>query len=267
MSRRDAANLAKLMQAKREADAAAARAAEKAPLYEQLERAAKYAKEGDHSRATRAFYEAVHGPEKAKELFPQVYDHLTSEVLGVEAGSKIQGRVERDLARLQREHEELAATIARDQAAHQQWAAANREERISGAVGTISQMLEASKDYPYLAAESDDAAQVVWEIMVEAAERGEEPPSPEEAAKLANDHFQSIFEKKRTRYQQLLAQQSASGTAQQEAANSQTAPRMSLTNVDATQAPDLKTAPKFIDREQSIDAAWRLLQERSRQSP
>jgi hypothetical protein len=266
MKRRDSSALAKLMREKRELDARAAQLAEKAPVLDGFERARQYAEEGDHARATRAFYETIYGPEKAQEMFPHVYASLTSEVVGVESAAQAQARFQRDLARLQQQQQELQEKVARDQAAHEQWIASTREERITGAVGTIASMLEQSTDYPYLLAESEEPAQVVWEIMVEALERGEQPPTPEEAAKIANNHFQPIFEKKKTRYQHLLAPQGASGSNQPETPASQNGSRKSLTNADAASAPDLRAPPTIMNRDDSIDAAWRLLQERHRQA-
>lgn len=268
MRRRDAASLAKLMREKRELDERAASFKDAEPKLATLTKAQQLWESGDYSGALHAFAGlATSDPGKVKEQLPRLYEQLTSQILGVDSPSQVQASLQRDVARLQRELEALQQEKARAQAEHEQLTAQDRELRVQGAVESIATLLSQNEtDVPYLLAEADNPAQVVWDIIVESVERGDKPLEPEEAAKIANSYFQPIFEKKRTRYQHLLAPQGASGLFQPEATPSQTAPSKSLTNADASRAPDLQKPPAIPNREDSIDAAWKLLQERHRQT-
>jgi hypothetical protein len=267
MKRRDAASLAKLMKEKRELDARAETYKGAEPALAAVTRAQKLWESGDHAGAFHEFMSVAAGDAaKVKEHLPKLYDQLTSQILGVDSPQNVAARTEREIATLKRELEELKQERATTQAEYEQWTSQDRERRVSAAVESVGALLEKTSDYPFLMAEADNPAQVVWDIMVEAIERGEEPPEPEAAAKLANQYFQPIFEKKKNRYQNLLAPQGASGSNQPETPSSQNGSRKSLTNADAATAPDLQTPQPITDRDESIDAAWRLLQERHRQT-
>jgi len=269
IERRQGQALAKLMREKQQLDAQREQLKGHEPRLTLFAKAEKLAAEGDHAGAHRFMLEATYGgADKAKAALPALYESLTSEILGVDSKSS-SPRIERDVARLQRELEELKQARATAEAERDEWQSKDRENRVEAAVSALSTMLEAeTTSYPYLMAEADDPGHVVWEIMVAAIERGEEPPEPEEAAKLANLYYQPVFERKKTKYQNLLAPQGASGsTSTLEAPQSLPAPqRKSLTNADAAQAPNL-TAPRVIlDREKSIDEAWRVLQQGHKQT-
>lgn len=268
MRRREAGSLAKLMREKRELDERAAAFKDAEPKLATLSKAQQLWESGDYSGALHAFAGlAAADPGKVKEQLPRLYEQLTSQILGVDSPTQVQASLQRDVASLQRKLEELQQEKARREAEHEQWTAQDRERRVQGAVESIATLLSQNEqDVPYLLAEADDPAQVVWDIMLEAVERGDKPLEPEEAAKIANQYFQPIFEKKKNRYQYLLAPQGASGSIQPEATPSQTAPSKSLTNADASRAPDLQTPRPIPNREDSIDAAWKLLQERHRQT-
>lgn len=262
MKRQSAASLAKLMREKRELDARAESFKGAEPSLAAVNQAKKLWEAGDHLGAFNAFM-AVTAGDKAKEQLPKLYDQLTSQILGVDSPTNVAARTEREIATLKRELEELKQERATSQADYETWAAQDRERRVSAAVESVGTLLEKTTDYPFLMAEADNPAQVVWDIMVEAIERGEEPPEPEAAAKLANTYFQPIFEKKKNRYQNLLAPQGASGSSQPETTASQNGSRKSLTNADAARAPDLQTPAPIADRDESIDAAWQMLRERT----
>lgn len=267
IERRTGQALAKLMREKQDLDARSSQVKKHEARLAMLDRADALAAAGDHSAANMLTLEATYGSkEKAKEALPSLYESLTSEIIGVQ--SKVAPKVERDLSRLERRLEQMELEREKALAERDAMAARDREQRVEQGVKALSTMLEQqSNDYPYLMAEADDPGHVVWEIMVAAIERGEEPPEPEEAAKLANQYYQPVFERKKTRYQNLLAPQGASGTPSKPEGpqNTPGPPRKSLTNATSAQAPNLTAPAPITDREKSIDAAWKHLQEAHKQ--
>lgn len=267
LSRRDAAALAKLMRDKRELDERASRYKDAEPHLEGLGRARKHAEGGDHARAIEAAMELLYG-EKAKEVLPHVYEGLTARIVGSESASQATARLTQETSRLRRELEEMQDRLSKGQAEYEKQAAAIAEQRVESGIKSIKTMLEQAADkYPYLMAESDAPEHVVWDLMVAQLEKSEKPPEPEEAMKLANDHFQKIFEKKKDRYKNLLAPQGANGSNTHGSPPSPSqGQRQSLTNADASRVPDLKTPQPIRNREESIEAAFQLLKARHQQT-
>lgn len=264
MERRTAASLAKLMAAKRDADAAAERVKGVEPAVQAFERARQRAEAGDHAGAQRELHLALYGDEaRRKEALPKIYDSLTSEILGVESAEQIAKRQQAQLSHLAQQIEAQERYLRELESRRSTEESETRERRVESGLQDLSKALTETNDYPYLLAESDDPARVVWEIMVEAAERGEEVPEWDKAARMANDHFKPLVEKKQTRYQTLLAQGANGTPVQHESPPSQMGTqRLSLTNADSSQVPPLRTVQPLPNREASIEQAWRMLQER-----
>lgn len=266
LRRRESAALAKLMREKRELDVRAEAYKGVEPRLAALAAAQQLYERGDHGGAVKAALTILAGDEaRAKEALPKAYESLTSEILGVESSSQQSARVQRDLASLHKQLGDVQSELATRRAERDQMAAEVQERQIAEGVQSLATVLDAAKSqYPNLMAEADDPAQVVWEMMVEALERGEKPPEWEEAAKILDSHYQPIVEKKKNRYQHLLAPQGANGSpSKPEMPSSQMGSRKSLTNADAASTSDLQPPKPILNREDSIEQAFRLLQERT----
>src|SRR5690606_2188751 len=127
------------------------------------------------------------------------------------------------------------------------------------AVGPFLKDLE--HEHPFLVAEADQPEEVRCSIPEAAQGRGGEIPLAQAAA-LANDHIQPLYEPKTPRYLNLPAPPEASGDPNKpEAPPSQKgAPRKSITNADASQAASEKPLPPPRTEEERPDRSFAVLQ-------
>ncbi len=262
MKRRDAKELASLVRDKRAVESERAKLKEQSAKLEAFREIERMLDEGDDAGAAEALVRMKAG-DKANERLATLYNGLTDRLLKDKNGTQQPTQVERGVTHLRSKLETLEQKNAALEARLAERDAAEHEQRIRGAVERVGGYLkDAEHDYPFLMAEADDPGEVVWSILEEAEKHGQEL-TLEEAAKLANDHFQPTATKKADRYKNLLAPTKANGVPPKpEATRSQVAPpRKSLTNADASQAPTTKTLPPPKNDEERLERAFAALQQ------
>lgn len=261
MKRRDASQLAALVREKKQLEATAAKYKSGEAKLTALEKIERLMENGDEDEAVMELLRLKHG-DKAGERLSHVYNGLTRRVLGVQSDPQL-AKVEQRVSRFDEQLEAIKNEKAQIEAKLAERDAADQELRVQGAIKQVEGYLKGfESEYPFLLAEADSPEEVVWGILEEAAQHGQDL-TLEQAARLANDHFKPAFEKRAPRYQNLLAQNQAKGSPTKPEAPASTTgapPRKSLTNADASSVPAEKALePPKTDAERR-DRAFAALQ-------
>jgi len=260
MQRRDARQLAALVREKKQLEQAAAKYKEHDAKLTAMARIERYLEDGDDASAVEELLRLKSG-DKAKERLATTYNALTERMLGAQNQSQ-PTRVERGLSRIEKDLDALKLEKAELAAKLEAKEAEERDRAIQGAKQAVGSFLkDLEHEHPFLMAEADEPEEIVWNILEAAQERGDEITLAQAAA-LANEHFQPIYERKKPRYLNLPAPPKASGDQNKpEAPPSQkSAPRKSITNADASQAASEKPLPPPRTEEERLDRSFAVLQ-------
>lgn len=265
MKRRDAKELAALSRQQRQLEAERTKLKELEPKAASFARAQRLAEDGDRVGAISAMLEAWHGDaEKAKAALADYYNDLTAHVLAVQNAPQNPSKLERRVSRHEEDLEALKRERDQAKAEAEELKARDHEQRVQGAIQQVASFLRDSEsEFPHLTAEADAPEDVVWGILEEAMARGEDL-TLEQAAKLADEYFKPAVERKKTRYQNLLAPKKANGVPpKSEAPTSPMSapPRKSLTNADASQAPQPQELPPPRNEDERLARSFAVLQQ------
>lgn len=262
VGRRDAKQLAAIVRQQKQIDTEKERIKAADAKLAAIARMEKAFDEDDDAAAVDALLEYKFGADAAQRK-GQLYDRLTGQILRVESKAAPSAKYERRASALEQDFEAIKQELAQAKAEKAEAAARERELQEQNAASSISTWLSDPKveaEYPCLAAEADDPGVAVYELLAEAKERGQEL-TVGEAAALLNEHFQPAFEKKKARYQNLLAPNKATDSTKPETRQSQSTPsRTSITNADASQAaatpPELPPPATEAER---LERSWQVL--------
>ncbi len=260
MKQRDVSQLAELVREKKALEATAAKYKGSEGKLATLAKIERLMDDGDDDEAMMELLRFKHGDKAAERLAP-AYNGLTKRILGVQADPHVT-RVEQRVTRQDQEVEALKSELAQARAERQEREAKDHEDKVRGAVKQLATILkEHEATYPHLMAEADSPEEVVWGILEEAHKHSQEL-SLQDAIKLADDHFKPAFERKASRYQNLLAPNKANGVPTKPEAPKLTAPpRKSLTNAAASHAPNEKTLPPPKNEAERLSRSFAVLQQ------
>jgi hypothetical protein len=267
------------------------------PARERLDRVEAALEQLDYDPlgGVRALLSLRLGSEEAAKIDPylsDLYDDLTGHKLGVAPDSAVQAkrdarRASTDLARYKRE--QRAADEQRQRTGEADRARAETDRTVAGLATWLSTPDPSVgkapvAEYPWLAAQPD-AARFLWEIVDEAKTMGT-PITHQQAAALANAHFESQEKQRYERYKHLLVPDqpptpkpatppstSVSGATQPGTPPTPSQSKRTLTNTAASVTPTKPPAPppKFdpnVDAEESRRASlakWRARKARQAQ--
>lgn len=240
MKRRDVSQLASLVREKKALEADREKFKGHESRLSTLEKIERLMDDGDDAEAVMELLRFKHGDKAAERLAP-AYNGLTKRVLGVQIDPQT-AKVEQSVSRIQKQLDALKQEKAQTEAKLAERESEAREVAIQGAIRQVGSYLKTVEaEFPHLLAEADAPEEVVWGILEEAEKHGQEL-TLEQAAKLADEHFQPSFERRKARYESknLLAPNKANEVPTKLEAPSSTKaapPRKSLTNADASQAP------------------------------
>jgi hypothetical protein len=258
MRQRDARQLGELVREKKALEAKAASFKESEAKLAAFAKIERLLDDEDDASAIEALLQLKAG-DRYKDRLASTYNALTDRMLKGQNAPKQSSAVERSVSRLEKDFEQLKHEKAQTEARLAEKEAEERDRAVQGAVESIGSYLkDLEHDYPFLMAEADEPADIVWAIIEEADRAGKELTLGE-AAKLANDHFQPAFERKAPRYQSLLAPNKGEDKpAKPEDAQPKLSapPRKSLTNADASQVSNQKTLPPAKSDDERIDRGW-----------